>query len=431
MSIHLIVSTDSLASPLTGIGYYTAHLVDELLKDPEINGLRGLDHQGLIDEDTLAQRIYELTQGELGRQSSPSRAISPTPPAEPFNPNRQGGLITAAKTLAKKIPGVYALAKHWYAYRHRRVMAKVLITDNGPSGLLHAPNYIPPVHTGPTVITIHDLSHMRHPETHPQARIDWLNEHLPRAIKQADQIISVSEFTRRELLDLGLVDDANKVTVCHNGCDPSFRPQNLEAIQPELEKWGLQKGQYILSIATLEPRKNMERLLEAYEALPDALAGSIPLVLTGPSGWKNKTLRQRIARIKPPRQVITTGYLPRSELQKLLCGAGLFAYLSIYEGFGLPVIEAMACGAPVLTANTTSLREVAGDCGYTVDPLDIVAIRDALQALLENRHMADEYRIKGLHRAALFSWRRCAIETIEVYKKALATHSTPVQTRTG
>ncbi len=168
--------------------------------------------------------------------------------------------------------------------------------------------------------------------------------------------------------------------------------------------------------------KNLEKLLDAYEALPDAIARDIPLVLVGAGGWKNDALRQRIARIKPPRHVIMTGYLTREELQKLVCGAGIFAYLSFYEGFGLPIVEAMASGTPVITANTTSLKEVAADAGYTVNPLDPAAISAGLEKLLTDHHFAEVSILKGIERAAHFSWQRCAEETISVYRQVIANH---------
>lgn len=424
MSINLIIATDSLAPPLTGIGYYTAHLVDELLRHPDIARLQGLDHHGLSDASGLSQRLQTLTQGELGQalptgngetqatNDSAEEALAPVTREQMTRSRRM-------KQFAKKIPGAYTVARYWYARRNRLAMAKAMAAQGDVPWLLHAPNYIPPQHKGPTVITIHDLSHLRHPETHPKERLDWLNQALPKAIAQANRIITVSEFTRQELLHLGLVEDGAKIVTCYNGLDASFRPRSDQETAPELANWGLQRGRYILSVATLEPRKNMERLLEAYEALPDHLAREFPLVLTGSSGWKNSALRQRIARIKPPRHVITTGYLDRPQLQNLICGAGLFAYLSFYEGFGLPVIEAMASAVPTITANTGALKEVAANGALTVDPLDVDAIRDGMTQLLDDAQLADRYRHEGLARAATFSWQRCAEETVAVYRNVM------------
>lgn len=416
MAINLIISTDSLTPPVTGIGYYTAHLLDEFLKSPEFNQVKGINHSGLQNEDELRLLLHEITAGELGAQSQNSETTSTEVQAKPaFKP----GWKERLKEFLKKIPGAYAVARHWYAYRHKRAVRKELAKDKSVRWLVHGPNYIQPDHGGDSVITIHDLSHLRHPETHPRERVDWLNRHLPKAMSDAAKIICVSEFTRREMINLELIENSDKAVVCLNGIGTGFKPYPYATIKPELDKWGLGYRGYILSAATLEPRKNLERLLDAYEALPEELARQFPLVLVGSAGWKNQTLRQRIARIKPPRHVITTGYLDRKALQDLTCGARLFAYISIYEGFGLPVIEAMACGTPVLTSNTTSLSEVAGDSGYTVNPLDTQAIANGLEDLLTNDVIVNQLVDLGLARAKLFSWERCAKETIEVYKQVL------------
>ncbi len=422
--LNLILATDSLYPPLTGIGYYTAHLLDEFLRHPGIGQLRGLDDHGFSEREQLTQLVKLAKQGQLGWLPHDLDSLEEKRNGQ--NGTLNGDVVSALKKVLRHVPGMSALS----AYRRDRRQRAALEQNKSTSAqrnlsqpwLLHAPNYVPPAHDGPTVITIHDLSHLRHPETHPKERIDWLNHHLPRAIAQASAIISVSEFTRRELLDLALVDDPDKISVCHNGCDPSFRVHTDAELSGELDKWGLRRGGYILSVATLEPRKNMERLLDAYEALPEAVARNYPLVLTGADGWKNDSLRQHIARLSLPHRVITTGYLERPQLQSLLAGAGVFAYLSIYEGFGLPVIEAMASGTPVLTSNTTSLKEVAGDCGFTVDPLDVDAIRGGLFALLEDKTLAAAYREKGLTRSTQFSWARCAGETLEVYRRAMRRH---------
>lgn len=402
--INLIVTCESLKRPLTGIGYYTGHLLQELLADPSIGEIAGLGLGGYIARGELATLLQAIMPEQESAPGSQPRDLS-------------GRIVTLGKTLADRIPGLSMALRNLYLERCARLLR------SRPNWLLHAPNYIPPRHGGPTVITVHDLSHIRHPETHPRERIAWLDHHLPGAIAQASRIICVSDFTRREMLDLGLVRDESKLSVCHNGCDPGFRPRGGEEIQPVLDQWGLKAGNYILSAATLEPRKNLERVLAAYRALPGDIAGQFPLVLAGSPGWKQEALARLISGTKAPHRIIVTGYLGRNSLQCLMSGAGLFAYLSIYEGFGLPVIEAMASGTPVLTATTSALREVAGDWGYTVDPENIDAIRDAMARLLQDSAFSSVLRHRGLQRAQDFSWKNCARETVDVYKTVLAEHA--------
>ncbi|MFA5632403.1 MAG: glycosyltransferase family 1 protein [Porticoccaceae bacterium] len=398
--IDLIFTCDALKPPLTGIGYYAAHLLEELLAMDEIGAVTGLGLSGFIPPQVLAGQVESL----LSDTEDPVR--------KPRNDGRQRALAFARKVLDRMPAAAMALRGLRLHYGSQLLRAH-------RNSLLHAPNYIAPNHDGPTVITVHDLSHIRHPETHPAQRIQWLDRHLPRAVERAQQIICVSDFTRQEMLDLGLVRDASKLSVCHNGCDPGFHPRAHTELAATLARWQLQPGQYILSVATLEPRKNLEQLLAAYQALPGDLAGRFPLVLSGSPGWKHQQLTDRISKIKLPHRVVVTGYQARECLQQLMAGAGLFAYLSIYEGFGLPVIEAMASGVPVLTANSSALREVTGDCGYTVDPENVDVINETMAGLLQDHDLAATLRHKGLQRAAAFTWSHCARQTVDVYGKAL------------
>ena len=267
------------------------------------------------------------------------------------------------------------------------------------------------------MVTVHDLSHLRHPETHPPERVRWLREKLPAALAGADRIICVSEFTRGELLELGLVADDGKLRVCRNGVDAGFRPRTETEVAPALARWNLKHRGYILSVGTLEPRKNTARLIEAYAALPPDLAQRFPLVLAGAAGWKTGNLETRIAGLKPPYRIIVTGYLSRTALQMLTAGAALFAYCSLYEGFGLPPLEAMASGTPALISRAPALTEVAGDAGYAVDALDTEQIASGIAVLLDDGELARTLAERGLQRAANFSWRKCANDTIGVYRE--------------
>ena len=394
MAVNLVITCDLLRAPLTGIGYYTGHLVTDLLKAPEIDGFAGLYRGRLLDRDALAT----LARSVLDNGSGP-HAGTLTPAA----------LLTAAGR--RFFPLLSPAVRELRLRRQARSMA------NKPGWLLHAPDFIPPHHTGPTVITVHDLSHVRHPASHPRDRVAWLDRQLPRALDRADRIICVSDFTRRELLDLGLVRDESRLSVCYNGCDPGFRPRTAEQVAPLLSRWHLRPGGYILSVATREPRKNLDRLITAYEQLPADLADRYPLVLAGAAGWKGSTLDERIARSR--RRIIVTGYLERADLQALLSGAVLFAYVSLYEGFGLPVVEAMASGVPVICSDSGALAEVAGNWGYTVNPLDPGAIRDAMAMMLGDDEVRQRYGRAGPVRAREFSWQRCARETVAVYQSVI------------
>lgn len=393
MSIDITITTESLRPPLTGIGYYTARLIEELLAHPEIGNLRGLGYSGYIEKDALFERIRNIDSDRTGTGQAGLKASA-------FN---------SIKRRCDSVPGLSEFLRKRYLTLAGRRLSR---------GLVHAPNYIAPDYAGPSVITVHDLSHIRHPETHPKERVKWLNEQLPRSISQASRIICVSEFTKQELIDLKLA-PSHKISVCYNGIDPDFYPRPASQTQPILDQWNITAGSYLLSVATFEPRKNLESLLEAYGGVPPIIAQNCPLVLTGASGWMQSTLQDKVKNMPGSHRVVTTGYVTRQNLKALIAGAGVFAYPSLYEGFGLPVVEAMASGVPVVTSNCGALAEVVGDSGYTVPPKDTDALGGALLSLLTDDVLTERYRNMGIARAKQFSWRQCAKDTVLAYRHAL------------
>ena len=392
-ALNVLIATDSLSPPLTGIGYYTAQLLNELIDSPAINHLEGLGPTGILSCAALKQQLSTLG---IGDDIQTGNAAEQQAPAAPMRASLLRRSLRQVPILARSARAMYRAWNQYQLSKRRGV-------------LLHAPNYIPPGnHAGPTVLTVHDLSHLRYPETHPKERLQWLARHLPNALAKAAHIICVSEFTRNELISLGLVKDQSKTSVVYNGLEAGFCPRAEEGVIDTLDRWKLGYRGYLLSVSTLEPRKNLSRLLDAYQALPEEIRSKTPLVLAGSGGWKNKELHEQIARIKAPGRVVLTGYVDRLTLQQLYSGAALFAYLSIYEGFGLPVVEAMASGTPVITANSSALAEVAANAALTVDPENTDAILEGIRNLLGNHTLTEQYRQLGLSRAADFSWQRCA-----------------------
>lgn len=427
----LLVSTDSLVPPLTGIGYYMAHLVDELSRHDDIE-IRGVGDAGVRPPAELARQVGRLLEeaspggreaspggreaspvgrkaSPLGREPSPAGKEQPAPRTE-FS--LLPPLLSWGRRLTRRSVALDTLARHSRRWRQGRALAPY------KGWLLHA-NYIPPPHTGPTVVTVPDLSHIRCPETHPRGRRQWLTQQLPGALDRAAHILAISHFTRNELLELGLVRDEQRISVVHLGHSAGFHPRTDEDLMPRLSPRGLTPRGYVLSLATLEPRKNFKRLLQAYQRLPAALARQYPLVLAGVAGWKNRELMAELERVRPPHRVVLTGYLDRHEVQSLLAGAAVFAYPSLYEGFGLPALEALASGTPVLTSSGGAMAEVVADSGYCVDPLDTDAIENGLRTLLEQSALAERLRLSGLVRAAQFSWQRCAREHMAVYRQLI------------
>ena len=280
--------------------------------------------------------------------------------------------------------------------------------------LFHVPSFSDPsCFDGPVVFTIHDLTFLTHPEFHvPENRNQCLLGTL-RAVARQATIVAVSEATAEEVRKWFAL-PGDRLRVVYEAASPVFVPfegAELDAARARLAvRFGLD-GPFVLSVGSLEPRKNIRRLVEAYGRLDAGLRRTTPLVLVGGSSWK-----EAAAFGGPwPDFVRRLGSVKEEDLVALYNVASVVAYPSLVEGFGLPVVESMACGTPVLTSNTSSLAEVGGRAALCVDPLDVGAIRGGLEALLRDRSLRGRYRQAGLERAAGFSWRTAAREVIEIY----------------
>jgi glycosyltransferase involved in cell wall biosynthesis len=232
------------------------------------------------------------------------------------------------------------------------------------------------------------------------------------AVRRADHLLAISEHTRRDLIDLLGAPPAG-VTVTHCGVDPTFRPLDAAQVAAWRARYGLPE-RFILYVGTLEPRKNVPRLLDAYARL--RRRGPVPpLVLVGGRGWRHAAIDARLAALGLGDAVRFLGYVPAAELPLCYNAAGVFVYPSLYEGFGLPPLEALACGTPVVTSNAASLPEAVGDAAVLVDPRDPAALADALAAALADEPLRQRLRAAGLAQARRFSWRRMAEQTLAVY----------------
>lgn len=285
------------------------------------------------------------------------------------------------------------------------------------SDVIHAPAFrIPLFSSIPTIVTFFDTTILAPESMHRVRDKVILSFYMRVAAKRATHIITISENSRQDiarLLSLSL----ERVTVTYPGVSPLFQPMASAKVHETLERYQISYP-YILSVCTLEPRKNLVRVLEAYTDLK--LKYKIPqhLVLVGKRGWLDNPIFDTVKRLNLSDHVHFTGFVQDVDLPNIYAGADLFVYPSLYEGFGLPVLEAMACGVPVVTSNTSSLPEVVGSTGLLVEPKDVTAIASAIMSILENRHLSISLRNDGLRRAKLFSWEKCANETFEVYRSA-------------
>ncbi len=285
--------------------------------------------------------------------------------------------------------------------------------------LYHATNFVAPEFDIPLVVTVHDLSFIRYPDTHPTRRLAWLAKGFSSTIKRARQILTVSAFSKNEIVELLGVDPAS-VAIAYNGVNSRFRPLNRDFLKTNLKKWSLKPDGYLLSVGTLEPRKNLTSLFKAYEILPNGIKKSWPLVVVGMVGWKEKTIIKEMNALIRKGNLIPLGYLNDEQLAQIYAGAKLFVFPSLYEGFGMPPLEAMACGIPVISSNRASLPEVVGEAGILVDPEDIHAMAQALRSVLTDSHKCRTMSRLGLQQASQFTWQACAEKTLGVYQKALS-----------
>ncbi|MCX7682692.1 MAG: glycosyltransferase family 4 protein [Anaerolineae bacterium] len=271
--------------------------------------------------------------------------------------------------------------------------------------------FLPPVLPCRGVVVVHDLSFRAYPDYFPRPVAWYMRWLTGLAVRQAHLVVTVSEFSRRELLRFYAVDE-RKVVSIHNGVGPEFRPARDEATgaadRAAIARYGVTPP-YILAVGNIHPRKNLARLLEAYLTLRRRRADIPPLVWAGIERWGSDELLER-ARTAG---VTLTGFIAQADLPSLYRQATMLVYPSLYEGFGLPPLEAMACGTPVITSNTTSLPEVVGEAALRVDPADTVAIASAIERLLDDSALRERLRQAGLERAALFTWEHTARRLVE------------------
>jgi glycosyltransferase involved in cell wall biosynthesis len=265
------------------------------------------------------------------------------------------------------------------------------------------------------VVTIYDLSFVTYPEFHLPANVEHCLRGTKLAIERADALIAISESTRRELIDeMGVPPERIAVTPLASGRGLQ-RVSDAGRLAAVRHRYQLPEC-FVLFLGALEPRKNVGRLLEAFAALSPTLRREFHLVVAGAQGWLNESVHERARQLGIEGRVRFPGHIEPSDLAAIYSLATVFAYPSLWEGFGLPVLEAMACGTPVLTSNVSSLPEVAGDAAVLVSPTDVDAIAGGLGRLLESRALRADLADRGVRRAAEFSWERCARETLAVYE---------------
>lgn len=376
--MRIVFNARILQTPRTGIGHYLCELVTALsvFDDIEIN----------------------LFDGKQWRTNLP--------------PPRQSVQSMRLTQVKQRIPFAYALRRRREQYFFDRGLR------DQPVDIYHDPSLWPLHFDGPTVMTVHDLTHLEYPETQPIDRLREINKRLPASLERVAHILVDSQFIANELTRYYSV-PPTRISVAPLGCAPRFHLRDHHTLQQPLRPLGIEPDGYVLCVGTLEPRKNLVLALRAHALLPHDLRSRFPLLIVGMSGWKMNHISHELDQALRSGHVRLLGYQTDDQVAVLTAGARVMLFPSRYEGFGLPVLEAMASGTPVMLAKQAAMPEVAGDAGIYVPLDDEVAWAASLQQLLTDKTQRDLFRQRGLQRALQFSWRHCANITSDVYRQVL------------
>ncbi|UOA09541.1 glycosyltransferase family 1 protein [Methylobacter sp. S3L5C] len=380
----IILSIDPVRFPLTGIGRYTFELARHLKEIAQIEQLRFFS--GYRFTDDLPKAV----------QSSKPNIFSPS---------------NLGRTILKNSLTVEM-------YRLISTPIKRYALRGYSDYVYHGPNFYLPSFEGPSVCTFHDLSMFTWAHCSPPERVKYMRKEITLTLKRTDMLITDSEYTRQEVAAyFGW--PLEKIRAVPLACSADFRPRTANELIPVLRKHGLNLHGYSLYVGTIEPRKNLDVLLDAYTLLPPSVRQQWPLVLIGYHGWRSEHLHARIKAAVSEGWVHYLGFVDTDELPLIYAGARVFVFPSLYEGFGLPVLEAMASGIPVVCSNASTLPEVAGDAAAMCEPQDVEALSNLIVMGLEDEIWRGKAIKKGLLQAAGFSWKRCAEETLAVYREVI------------
>ena len=382
----VILSVDSVRFPLTGIGRYTYELAKQLKEQEDLELL-------LFANGRFLEKLpdHKQVNMERGIKLSPTGWL-------------KGQLLKS--NLAVK------------TYQMLNSLRNKDALKGFEHSIFHGPNFYLPKFNGRSVSTFHDLSIFTHSHYHPPERVRYMHHELSLTLQRASLLITDSEYTRQEL-SAYFGYPLDKIRTIPLACTTDFHPREAVSTNPVLNCLGLKHGSYTLYAGTIEPRKNIENLLNAYSKLPDSIRQSWPLVLAGYHGWKSEQLHARIDKAVLEGWLHYLGYVANDDLPYLFSGARLFVFPSHYEGFGLPVLEAMASGVPVVCSNKSSLPEVAGGAALMCDPEDVDTLQQLILIGLEDFVWRDKAIFLGLAHASTFSWQKCAKETASVYRELL------------
>lgn len=379
--MNVLIDAAAIRRNKAGVGVYAKSLIEELIRIPD------------------GPHIFIVAQND--------------DPELEFCDHANVTMIRVPARLFRKLPLRFLLeqaALPFLLLRHR-------------IDVLHSLHYsFPLVRFGTRqVVTLHDMTSFDMPEVHVPAKLFYYRVFIRAALRFSDKIIFVSHSTMRDCVRrVGSLRGGGEVI--HLGKSDAFRPDlDMSGMRRVREKYGL-RGEYVLYVGTIEPRKNLARLVSAFAEVSGRYPGLL-LVIAGKKGWMYEDLMEAVRNTRLGSRVVFTGFIPEAEKPFLIASAKVFAYPSLYEGFGIPVLEALACGVPTLTSRVSSMPEVAGDAALLVDPKNIAELSLALDRLLSDEVLRKAMKQKALLQSAKFTWAKTAAMTLHVYENALSGES--------
>jgi glycosyltransferase involved in cell wall biosynthesis len=387
--MRIILGCDPLLMPLTGIGHYTRQIGCGLANNEEVEILKLFAHGSFFSAELLKAADDNETNGHKEVKLGWLAKLRMT--------------LAASKTVVK----LYQLVTpHIMGFALR----------NHSEYIFHSPNFSLPPFGGKKIVTIHDLSTIRFAHCHPPARVQFVNQAIRDSVNEADHIITDSQLVKDEIIEYFSVVES-KVTVIPLGADASFHPRTAKHCHQVLSVNQLEYNRYFLFVSTLEPRKNIENLLTAYQYYRHHTPNGLPLVLVGGKGWNSDAIHLKVQSLIAKGWVKYLGYVPQYQVPVLYSGARALLFPSTYEGFGLPVLEAMQSGTAVLTSKNSAMAEITLDSAILVAPEDVSQMATFIEALAQDDQLLETLVSKGLERATHFSWQKSVSDTLSVYQR--------------
>ncbi len=376
----ILLNIDTILSNSGGIGIYTKFL------------LRGL----MTDERIKELIIYpSLNKNELSHLLNANSLLP------------QSFFSTRLKPYLRKIKIVRSTFR---SYKNLLFYLKNYNSD----AIYHEPNFFLHNYSGKKIATIHDLSFLENNNFHPKDRIDFMKSEIKKTVKYADHLITDTNFIKNQLIERYNL-DPSRITTIHLGVERST--QESTPISHSLEKYNLSRDSYLLSVATIEPRKNIDNILSAYLRLDSSVRDKYPLIIVGKEGWNTETTMTRIRKYALNNKICYLDYVSDSDICYLQRGARATIYVPYYEGFGLPPLESMASGVPALVSSINAIKEVCGDSVYYADPYSLESIKIGLENILVNESIRDNLKKLGAETFKKYSWSSTVSRTIDIYEK--------------